>query len=193
MSMNMPRRTARSTTTVRATQRVVTLLVALMALAGTGLSVRLATSEASSAAPHRVGVPVDTSFGTVTVTRTNVAFVPATQGPPTMAAMNGTQGADQLQVWVRLVNDGAPHGLRYSFRQFSLIDAAGNRHEPDGSSLGHATLPAGGSVDGQVWFSLAGGAQSVPRSLEYSGDGRTVRFALPRDAADVADGTGHEH
>ena len=191
MSRNLRPRAAR--TNMRGTHRVLTMLAVLLALAGTGLSVRLASSDPSSRSPAPVGVPVDTDFGTVTVTRTNVTFVPATQGPPTMATMNGTQGADQLQVWVRLVNGRLRDGLRYSAEQFRLVDAAGRRHRPDGSSLGQATLPTGGSVDGQVWFSLARGAHPATRWLEYREHGRTVRFALPRVAAARAAGAGHEH
>lgn len=187
-------RSPRSTPLSRAAaRRGAAVVVALLALAGLGLSVRLLATTPASAAPARFGVPVPTEFGTVTLTRAGVAFVPATQGPPTMATMNGSQGSDQLQVWVRLTNTDAPQGWDYAAGQFSVVDTEGHRHRPDGSTLGQAVLPAGSAVDGQVWFALDGSPRPTPAWLEFrSGDG-TARFALPHRATGSPQENGHEH
>ena len=105
---------------------------------------------------HGTGDTVRTTFGSLSVTHARVAFVPDTQGPPTMARMAGRVGTGQLQVWVRLVNDRQPKGYRYSPAQFRLLDARGNRVAPDGSTLQSARLPVGAAVDGQLWFDLPG-------------------------------------
>ena len=136
-----------------------------------------------------VGEQVTTSFGTLTVTRTNLAFVPQTQGVPTMAKMNGTEGTHQLQVWVRLTNTRRTEAA-YSWRQFALQDTAGHRLRPQGASLGAATLPAGSSVDAQVWWDLDGQPEGLARRLVFlDADGRSDQIELKTSGPTL---TGHE-
>jgi hypothetical protein len=174
--------------------RALSVLVVLLACAGlvlAGLQVRDALVSRDDPA---LGDAVDTGFGTLTVTRARTTFVPATQGPPTMAQMSGTIGTGQLQVWVRLANTEAP-GVAYSVDQFRLVDTAGHRAAPDGSSLAAGRLPQDAFVDGQVWFDLpTAEADGERRWLEFhERDGRTVRIALPVEAATEVATHGHEH
>jgi len=147
--------------------------------------------------PASVGEPVNTNYGTLTVTRKNQTFVPDTQGPPTMAQMSGVNGADQLQVWVRFVNTEADNGIRYDPERFRLVHATDPRHTTSvaGSNLTADRLRLGSSIEGQVWFELA----TLPAGryrLEYAAPGtETVRIALGRlDPAVVTeDGSEHHH
>jgi hypothetical protein len=88
-------------------------------------------------------------------------------------------------VWVRLANTEASAAVAYSADQFRLVDAAGHRARPDGSSLETGRLPREAAVDGQVWFDLPSTeADGEKRWLEYhDSNGRTVRIALPAEAA----------
>ena len=116
-------------------------------------------APADTGHPVRVGQLAETSFGTFTVTNVKTTFVPDTQGPPTAAQHSGTSGSNQLQVWIRLVNDRAEQGLFYAPTQLRLFTHArsGRGRVPDGSSIKATLLPRGGSIDGQVWFDLPGG------------------------------------
>jgi hypothetical protein len=151
--------------------RLVVGLVVLLALAG-ALVAGSALRSRPGPGPALVGESVNTGFGSFTVTHVSTTFVPDTQGPPTAAQHVGANGADQLQVWVRLVNTESDRGVRYSPRLFRLVpeaDPAGA--EPAaGSTLGSATLRRGSSIDGQVWFDLGGAAAGRYR-LEYAAPG----------------------
>lgn len=138
--------------------------------------------------PVRVGQPVETSFGTFTVTNVKTTFVPDTQGPPTAAQHNGTRGSNQLQIWIRLVNDRAEHGLAYTPTQVRLFTGArsGKGQLPDGSSIEPMLLPRGGAIDGQMWFDLPGGTSTrTGWWLEFKDPvDNTVRVTLdPRQVA----------
>jgi hypothetical protein len=175
--------------------RARTVVVVLLACAG----LMLAGLQAWGSLVHRddvvPGEAVDTSFGSLTVTRTRTTFVPSTQGPPTMAKMRGATGTGQLQVWVRLANTEASGDIAYSADDFRLADAQGHRVRPDGSSLAAARLPRGAVVDGQVWFDLPSAApDGVQRWLEFrEPGGRTARIALPVQQATAPAPDGHEH
>jgi hypothetical protein len=122
---------------------------------------------------------VSTPFGSMTVTRALLTFVPDTQGPPTHAQHVGANGIRQLQVYLELENR-SQDPLRYAPGQFRALDSENDRtgQRSDGSTLGQGVLPPGASVDGQVWFDLEPGA-SVPRWVRYSmPDGSDVRVAL---------------
>lgn len=167
--------------------RVGSLLVVLMAalaMAGVvvaGWQIRESRAGASEP-PAAVGEPVETDYGSVTITRKRTTFVPDSQGPPTAAQHAGTNGADQLQVWVRFVNTKAPQGVRYDPRRFRLLHAANPAHSESmtGSTLAPDRLRAGSSIEGQIWFGLAG----LPAGrylLEYAAPGvETVRVDLGR-------------
>ncbi|WP_161965020.1 hypothetical protein [Ornithinimicrobium cerasi] len=154
------------------------LMVAVVALSLVGLVVAAVFVAGVRARPVVVGIgsPVGTSGGSVVVTRVGTTFVPTTQGPPTAARMAGTEGLDQLQVWVELTAT-ARGGLEYSEGDFRLVTAAGEARTPDGSTLGDGLLPRGGSVSGQVWFDDVPGVSDG--WVEYDDpDGRAVRVAL---------------
>jgi hypothetical protein len=160
------------------------VLVAAFAMAGVivaGWQIREGTAGASRP-PAAVGETVETDYGSVTITRTRTTVVPDSQGPPTAAQHAGTNGADQLQVWVRFVNTKAPNGVRYDPRRFRLLHAANPGHSESiaGSTLAPDRLRAGSSIEGQIWFELAG----LPAGrylLECAAPGvETVRFDLGR-------------
>ncbi len=170
-------------------RRLGTALVYLLAATGAVLAVVTLVAGLGRPTAASVGEQVRTSFGSVTITRTNLAFVPQTQGVPTMAKMNGTEGTQQLQVWVRLTNTSHDQAA-YSWRQFALQDTAGHRLRPQGASLGAATLPAGSSVDAQVWFDLDGQSKSLSRRLVFlDADGRSHPIELNTSGPTLA---GHE-
>lgn len=199
-SMTLAARSQRSPhpVTRRPPARVLTAAVVAAAVVGLALSLATVTGHFRRTPPGP-GDPVSTSFGSAAVTRASLTFVPATQGPPTMAKMSGTEGGDQLQVWVHLVNDDAREGWAYSTRSFALVDSAGHRLRPQGSSLGTATLPHDGAVDGQVWFDVSRGRLGAKRWLELRDDGGAVRLALPalerdgRPGQTQKGGDGHTH
>jgi hypothetical protein len=195
-TMTAPPRTSRGETGAgpgRHRGRALTVLAVLLACVGlvlAGLEVRGVLAARTDPA---LGDAVDTGFGTLTVTRARTTFVPATQGPPTMAQMTGSTGTGQLQVWVRLANTEAARAVAYSADQFRLVDGAGHQTAPDGSSLAAARLPQRAVVDGQVWFDLPSAqADGERRWLEFrEASGRTVRIALPVQAATEV--TSHDH
>jgi hypothetical protein len=167
-------------------------VAAALATAGVVIAGVLLGRAATTHEPPVVGTPVATDFGSFTVTRVSTTFVPATQGPPTAAKMMGTTGSDQLQVWVRFVNDDAAEGLRYSPDELRLVTGAAGAQQvspADGSTLEAGTLPEGSSIDGQVWFDL----ENLPegrRWLLYEGpDGTELRVPL-RVPAGAPDGPG---
>lgn len=149
----------------------IALAVAGIAIAGLLLAGGVPAETEQSG---NVGQPMETSFGVLTVTNVRTTYVPDTQGPPTPAQHNGTVGSDQLQVWVRLVNERAEQGLAYSPAQLRLVTDArsGKGQDPDGSTIKPALLPRGGSIDGQVWFDL-------PRLGQSSGTGWFLEFKDP--------------
>ena len=153
-------------------------LVVLLAIAGVGLALFTIVDGGTRPRTAALGERVPTTFGSLVVTRTNVTFVPTTQGVPTMAKMNGTEGTDQLQVWVRLANTSrapAPHAAR----QFELLDEAGHRLHPQGSTLGAAPLPRNATIDAQVWFDLDGQPKGKTRWLIFrDADGTSTRIVL---------------
>jgi len=157
--------------------RILVGLTVGLAVLGAAVAVLLLARGAPAETGHQVGVgqPVETSFGVFIVTNVKTTFVPDTQGPPTAAQHNGTEGSNQLQVWIRLVNDRAEHGLSYAPRQLRLFAEAGSGRGqvPDGSSIGSTLLPRGGSIDGQVWFDL-------PRDAS-TGTGWWLEFKGPVD------------
>jgi len=149
-----------ASTTLRPTGRVRAkspyLLVAgaiLLALLGAALATWTVIGARPVAAAG-VGDPVDTGFGTFMVTRVSTTFVPDTQGPPSAAQHAGTNGSDQLQVWVSLANTAGGKGVALSTGQFSLVSETGGQKplRAAGSSLENGSLEPGGSIDGQVWF-----------------------------------------
>lgn len=130
-----------------------------------------------------MGQPVETSFGAFTVTNATATFVPDTQGPPTRAQHNGTNGTYQLQVSIRLVNERAEQGLAFGLAQLRLVTAAraGKAQDPGGSSIEATRLPRGGTIDGRVWFDLPKGSKAtgVGWWLEFKDPGGdAVRVAL---------------
>jgi len=165
--------------------RILVGLAVAVAVAGIAIAVLLLArgAPAETEPSGNVGQPMETSFGALTVTNVRTTYVPDTQGPPSPAQHNGTVGSDQLQVWVRLVNERAEQGLAYSPAQLRLVTDArsGKGQDPDGSTIKPALLPRGGSIDGQVWFDLAKGAQSTGNVfyLEFKDPGgHAVRVAL---------------
>jgi hypothetical protein len=180
----------------RVANRARSLVWAAVALAAAGavLAVVLVVQALSSDEELAVGTPADTSYGSFTVTRATTTFVPATQGPPTMAKMMGTVGADQLQVWVRFVNNDAAEGVRYDPDQMRLLvgePGSGDEVPVAGSSLEPGTLPMGAGIDGQVWFDVEGVDADLDRWLEYTApDGTVLQVPLP-DKAPVAPSHGH--
>jgi hypothetical protein len=127
-----------------------------------------------------IGDPVDTGFGTFTVTRVSKTFVPDTQGPPSAAQHAGTNGSDQLQVWVRLANTAGGKGVALSPGQFSLASETGGQKplRAAGSTLEKGLLEPGGSIDGQVWFDPPPGSAGRRWLLFTAPDGNTVRVSL---------------
>lgn len=157
--------------------------IGILGLALSGLLLAHVEPSATGAAPSVMGRPVETSFGAFTVTNASTTFVPDTQGPPSVAQHNGTNGTDQLQVSIRLVNERVEQGLAYAPAQLRLITDAvsGKGRAPDGSSMKAAILPRGGSIDGRVWFDLPKGSPSnaVGWWLELrQAGGEVVRVAL---------------
>ena len=172
------------------------LWVALtLAAVGAVLAAVLAVNVLTEPDELAVGSPADTSYGSFTVTRAATTFVPATQGPPTMAKMMGTVGTDQLQVWVRVVNEENADGVRYGPQQMMLLTGGPGgimEHPIQGSNLEPGVLPMGASVDGQVWFDLEGIDPERDHWLEYAApDGSVLRIPLPDGA--VADPPAHGH
>ena len=177
--------------------RILVGLAVGLAILGAAFAVLLLTRGAPAETGHhvRVGQPVETSFGAFTVTNVKTTFVPDTQGPPTAAQHNGTVGSNQLQVYIRLVNDRAEHGISFAPSQLRLFTqgGAGTGQLPDGSSIGSTLLPRGGSIDGQVWFDL-------PRTAP-TGTGWWLEFNAPLDnpvrvtldQQQVAPEQGHTH
>lgn len=156
----------------------VALAVVGAAIAGL-LLVRGAPAETGPAG-RVMGQPVQTSFGAFTVTNVTTTFVPDMQGPPSQH--NGTNGNNQLQVGVRLVNERAEQGLAYAPAQLRLVTDArsGKGQDPDGSSIKASVLPRGGSIDGRVWFDL-------PKAAKSTGTGWWLEFQDPGgDAIRVA-------
>jgi hypothetical protein len=128
-----------------------------------------------------IGDPVGTGFGTFTVTRVSKTFVPDTQGPPSAAQHAGTNGSDQLQVWVSLENSAAGgKGISLASSQFSLDSEMGGQRPPRaaGSSLDKGLLEPGGSIDGQVWFDPKPGSAGRRWLVFTPPDGNTVRVLL---------------
>lgn len=160
-----------------------TLALAVVGVAFAGLLLARGAPAETRPAESMLGQAMQTSFGAFTVTNVRTTYVPDTQGPPSAAQHNGTNGTDQLQVWVRLVNERSEQGLAYSPSQLRLLTDAqsGEGQDPDGSSIKPAMLPRGGSIDGQVWFDLAKGARSTNNVwyLEFRDPGGSVvRVAL---------------
>jgi hypothetical protein len=180
---------------VRSLRLLVGLNIAL-ALLGVAIAGFLVVRGAPAVMAPEVGMmgrPVETSFGAFTVTSVTTTFVPDTQGPPTAAQHAGTNGTNQLQVSVRLVNENAEQGLAYAPAQLRLVTdgRSGKGQDPDGSSLQATLLPRGGSIDGRVWFDVPKGSKSsgVGWWLEFKATGGDdVRVAL--DPPKVAPSTG---
>jgi hypothetical protein len=180
----------------RGTRTLVWVAVALATLGAVVTAVMLVRAV-TAPDPLAVGTPVDTEYGSFTVTRISTTFVPATQGPPTAAKMMGTKGDDQLQVWVRFVNDDAPEGLRYSPDDLQLVTggpAGRATHPAQGSTLEPGSLPQGASIDGQVWFDLDDVAPKAPRWLVHTAaDGSVIRVPLPLSPRTASPGHGPSH
>ena len=162
--------------------RLAVAVVTVLAVFGTIVAAWQIQAGPVFSGPASVGEAVDTDYGSFTVTRTNKTFVPDTQGPPTMAQMSGVNGADQLQVWVRFVNTEADNGVRYDPERFRLVHAADPGHTARiaGSNLTPDRLRLGSSIEGLVWFELAGLPTGRYR-LEYAAPGdEVVSVALGR-------------
>lgn len=161
--------------------RLVVVVAVVLAVIGAVVAATLVLTGRDS--EPKVGAPVETGFGSFTVSRVSTAFVPSTQGPPTMAKMMGTTGTGRLQVWVTLVNTEVEEGVRFAPDQLRLITADGKSHEPDGSTLEAGDLPLGSSIDGQVWFEL--GSSQPKRSghlVEFrTGDGTALQVPIQID------------
>lgn len=158
------------------------LLVAaaiLLALLGAALATWTVIGARPVAAAG-VGDPVDTSFGTFMVTRVSKTFVPDTQGPPSAAQHAGTNGSDQLQVWVSLANTAGDTGVALSPSQFSLVSETGGQNplRAAGSSLDNGSLEPGGSIDGQVWFDPKPGSTGGRWLVFTPARGDPVRVSL---------------
>ena len=179
--------------------RILVGLAVGLAVLGAAFAVLLLARGAPAETAHhvRVGQPVETSFGAFTVTNVKTTFVPDTQGPPTAAQHNGTVGSNQLQVYIRLVNDRAEHGLSFAPRQLRLFTqgGTGRGQVPDGSSIGSTLLPRGGSIDGQVWFDLPRAASTgTGWWLEFKGlVDNPVRVTLDQQQGAPEQGHSHEH
>ncbi len=139
-----------------------------------------------------IGEAASTPYGTFTVTRATTTFVPATQGPPTAEKMAGTEGTDQLQVWVRLDNAKDRSGVAYGPDQFRLRVEDGQPHQPQGSTLADGVLPRGASISGQLWFDTADLDRQARTWLEYDGPGGRV-VAVEVSGAELAAGNGAGH
>ena len=182
--------------------RIVTALVVSLAVLGIVIATWTVVGTRKKAEPG-VGDPVDTEFGSLTVTRVSKTFVPDTQGPPTAAQMAGTNGSDQLQVWVSLNNTDDRTGVSFRPEQFSLVSEKGrpSTQKAAGSTLGEAFLQRGGSIDGQVWFDPPKASGGQRWLLFTPPEGDTVRVSLgdvdlgtaPSDApsGDHSGGDGH--
>ena len=162
----------------------------VLAAAGAVLTIVLAVLDRPAPAAG-LGVPVATPFGSITVTRAEVGFVPSTQGPPTMARMMGRTGTGQLRVFVRLSHPGSGPRVRLAPEQFRLGGAGIPPRPPDGSNLSRAPLPTGAEVDAQLWFDLPDGedASGGPLAGVRRPDGETVRIPL----GELAEETRHGH
>lgn len=176
-----------ASTNLRATRRVRSMSSRLLVVTAIVLAVLggfLATWTVIGArdpASAGVGDPVDTGFGTFTVTRVSKTFVPDTQGPPSAAQHIGTNGSDQLQVWVSLANTAADSkGIALAPGQFSLVSETdgGKPLRATGSSLERGSLEPGGSIDGQVWFDPKPGSAGRRWLVFTPPDGNTVRVLL---------------
>lgn len=174
--------------------RILVGLAIALAVVGAAIAALLLARGGSGTAGNVMGQPVETSFGSFTVTNVQTTFVPDTQGPPTAAQHDGTKGTSQLQVWVRLVNDRAESGLAFAPAQLRLVTDArsGSGQSPDGSLIKEATmLPRGGGIDGQVWFDLPKVGQSTGTGwfLEFKdpgGDPVRVAIDTPRSVLSPA-------
>jgi hypothetical protein len=159
--------------------RIVLVAIVLLAALGTVVATWTVLGTRKGSEPG-VGDPVDTEFGSFTVTRVSKTFVPDTQGPPSAAQHAGTNGSDQLQVWVNVRNTDDRTGVTFAPGQFSLVSETGRpkQQEAAGSTLGEAFLQQGGSIDGQVWFDppKASGGQRWLVFAPPGGD--TVRVSL---------------
>jgi len=156
------------------------LLTAVILLSVLGLLLATWTVTGARDTTARIGDPVGTGFGTFTVTRVSKTFVPDTQGPPSAAQHAGTNGSDQLQVWVSLQNTAdAGNGISLASSQFSLVsEAGGQKLRAAGSSLDKDLLAPGSSIDGQVWFDPKPGGPGRRWLVFTPSDGNTVRVAL---------------
>lgn len=155
------------------------VLLTIVGLAMVGWTFRSESRQVRSTGV--AGTPMRTDFGSFTVTRVSDTFVPNTQGPPSQHAPRaGLNGSEQLQVWVRLVNDEAENGLRYSSDSFRLVskNAGQGPQAVTGSSLTRGVLRQGTSIDGRLWFDLDPG-ETGRRWLAFTAPGApTVRVAL---------------
>ena len=175
---------------------LVVITVVTLAVVGVGVAAwQIREGAAGGSGSAAVGEAVETSYGSFTVTRARKTFVPDTQGPPTVAQHAGTNGADQLQVWVRFVNTQAQGGVRYDPRRLRLVHAGSPGHiQPvAGSTLAADRLRGGSSIDGQVWFDLA----DLPAGryfVEYAAPGdQVIRVALGRlEPRAVTEELGHQ-
>lgn len=186
-SSSMPLPAHETTRSPQATSlRILVGLTIGLAILGVAIAVLLLArgAPAETGHPVSVGQAVETSFGAFTVTNVKTTFVPDTQGPPTAAQHNGTNGSNQLQVWIRLVNDRAEQGLSYAPTQLRLFTDArsGKGQVPDGSSIKPTLLPRGGSIDGQAWFDLPSGTSTgTGWWLEFKDPvDKTIRVTLDR-------------
>ena len=160
--------------------RILVVLIVVLAVIGTLVATWTIVGARTSAQPG-VGDPVDTNFGTMTVTRVSKTFVPDTQGPPTAAQHVGANGNDQLQVWVSLRNTDDESGVSFAPEQFSLIttaDGKPRKQQAAGSSLGEGSLAKGGSIDGQVWFDSLSGTAGRRWLVFAPPGGDTIRVSL---------------
>lgn len=164
------------------TPRLLVATVVLLTLTGLALVGWTLTSPSHQArATGLPGIPIETEYGSFTVTRVSGTFVPNTQGPPSQHSQQaGVNGSEQLQVWIRMVNTGVDGGLPYSPDSFRLVSkpADGKPERITGSSLTEGVLRSGTSIDGRMWFDLAAGA-SGPRWLTFESPGEAkIRVAL---------------
>jgi hypothetical protein len=157
------------------------LVAAAIVLAVLGAVLATRTVIGARNTPAGIGDPVDTGFGTFTVTRLSKTFVPDTQGPPSAAQHAGSKGSDQVQVWVRLQNTAAgSKGAALSLGQFALVSEKGGQKPlpATGSSLDKSVLGPGGSIDGQVWFDPGPGSSGRRWLVFTPPGGDPVRVSL---------------
>lgn len=187
-----PERPAPATRRARALLALLAVLGILGVGAGLVLGTRMLTAPVV-AGGDAVGRPVDTAFGTFTVTRVRSTFVPDTQGPPSAAQHAGTNGSTQLQVWLRWV-DTRGAGTPYDPTAVRLVPAGAKPLAPQGSTLTPGSLVRGAAIEGQVWFDLAGLDAAAARrgTLEVpDGAGGVLRVALTDLLIDDGHDGGH--